>query len=92
MKITQTEPRPTDIVVEVLCDSCGLTCCRADRHAQGSECPDHPWHSFETANISAHWGYYSNKDLEEHEVVLCESCYDKMLELMKIKPKITHYL
>jgi hypothetical protein len=92
MRIIQSELRPIDVVAETLCDSCGLTCCRADNHKQGAECPEHPWHSFETANIIVHWGYYSNKDTETHEIVLCEACYDKMLELMNIKPSITHYL
>ena len=92
MKTVKEELRPTDIVVEMLCDSCGLTCCRADHHKEGSECPEHPWHSFEHADITVHWGYYSSKDTELHEIVLCEACYDKMLELMKIKPKITTYL
>lgn len=26
------------------------------------------------------WGYFSEKDLQVHEFVLCESCYDKMIE------------
>ena len=92
MIIIQKEDRPTDVIVEILCDSCGLTCCKAENHVAGPECPAHPYHSFEKAVMSEHWGYYSSKDCEAHELVLCEACYDKMLDLMKIKPKITHYL
>lgn len=25
------------------------------------------------------WGYFSEKDLEIHEFILCEKCYDKMI-------------
>lgn len=27
--------------------------------------------------IKKEWGYFSHKDLEIHEIVLCEKCYDK---------------
>lgn len=26
------------------------------------------------------WGYFSKKDLEVHKFVICEECYDKMVE------------
>lgn len=26
------------------------------------------------------WGYFSGKDLETHEFILCEECYDKITE------------
>ena len=29
--------------------------------------------------IKKEWGYFSKKDLEVHEFVLCEACYDKWI-------------
>lgn len=30
--------------------------------------------------VKKDWGYFSEKDLQTHEFVLCEQCYDKMTE------------
>ena len=29
--------------------------------------------------VKKSWGYFSQKDLESHEFVLCEKCYDRMV-------------
>ena len=29
--------------------------------------------------VKKNWGYFSRKDLETHEFVLCEDCYDAMV-------------
>ena len=34
------------------------------------------------------WGYFSKKDLEVHKFVICEACYDKMIEGFKLPVKI----
>ena len=28
--------------------------------------------------VKKEWGYFSKKDLEVHEIVICESCYDRL--------------
>lgn len=33
------------------------------------------------------WGYFSQKDLEVHEFLLCEKCYDEMIEKFAIPVK-----
>lgn len=30
--------------------------------------------------VTKDWGYFSKKDLQIHEFVLCEECYDKMID------------
>lgn len=35
------------------------------------------------------WGYFSSKDLQTHEIILCEECYDKLIKEFKIPAKIT---
>lgn len=29
--------------------------------------------------VKKSWGYFSRKDLEVHEFVICEECYDRMV-------------
>ena len=40
-------------------------------------------------NIVKDWGYFSNKDMERHEIVLCEACYDVWISGFQIPPKVT---
>lgn len=30
-------------------------------------------------SVKKEWGYFSNKDMEFHEFVICEDCYDKLV-------------
>lgn len=33
--------------------------------------------------VKKDWGYFSEKDLQTHEFILCESCYDEMTKNFK---------
>ncbi len=35
------------------------------------------------------WGYFSKKDTQMHSFVLCEKCYDQMVERFVCPPKVT---
>lgn len=35
------------------------------------------------------WGYFSSKDAVLHSFVLCESCYDRMVEKFVFPPQVT---
>lgn len=35
------------------------------------------------------WGYFSNKDAELHSFVLCEKCYDHIVEEFVIPPAVS---
>ncbi len=39
--------------------------------------------------VKKDWGYFSNKDLQVHEFVLCERCYDEMIKKFKIPVKVS---
>lgn len=39
--------------------------------------------------IKTSWGYSSNKDGQNHEIVLCESCYDRLFD--SIPKKVGNY-
>ena len=43
----------------------------------------------EYINIEKQWGYFSNKDGILHSFVICEKCYDKMIDSFVIPPEIT---
>lgn len=34
--------------------------------------------------VDYQWDYFSNKDGERHKFILCESCYDKIINNFKI--------
>lgn len=33
---------------------------------------------------SKEWGYFSKRDMEVHQFILCEECYEKMISQFKI--------
>ena len=39
--------------------------------------------------IKKEWGYFSKKDGKYQEFVLCEDCYDRMIEEFVIPPRET---
>lgn len=34
------------------------------------------------------WGYFSEKDLERHRMVICEACYDTWISGFRIPPEV----
>ncbi len=39
--------------------------------------------------IEKDWGYFSEKDGQRHEIIICENCYDKWVKQLRVKPLIT---
>ena len=39
--------------------------------------------------LKKEWGYFSEKDLEVHELVLCEACYDTWIQGFVLPVRIT---
>lgn len=62
-----------EVTIGYLCDICKNSCCKI---------PDDS-NSMEVANLSANWGFYSNKDLEQHYTDICENCYDRIWEFIE---------
>lgn len=83
MKKYEKTNKVVDTLVDVICDCCDKSC---------DTDPNFPGQSFEYAELTARWGFYSNKDEQQHSSIICEACYDRMLEVLNIKPKIIHYL
>jgi hypothetical protein len=74
MEIFAKQQQEVDVLQDVLCDKCGLSCYQES--------------GYEYALLMANWGYCSKKDGERHRAQLCEDCYDKILQQMGIKPLI----
>ena len=34
------------------------------------------------------WGYFSEKDMERHHLIICETCYDKWVSGFEIPPEV----
>lgn len=46
----------------------------------------------EYITMMGHWGYWSNKDREYHECIICEECYNKIRDFInKLGGKIRIY-
>ncbi len=41
------------------------------------------------AQIQVNWGYFSKKDGEVHQFVLCEDCYDQIVSTFAIQAEVT---
>ncbi len=53
----------------ISCDICGESCKKT--------CDN------EHATIAATWGYDSSKDLTQHDIDLCEKCFDKTITFLR---------
>ena len=42
----------------------------------------------DTLEIVKDWGYFSEKDLERHCLIICETCYDEWISGFKIPPAV----
>jgi len=38
----------------------------------------------DAVSIRKEWGYFSAKDLEIHEMIICEACYDAWVQTFRI--------
>jgi ribosomal protein S26 len=85
-KIVQSERRVLD---EITCDRCGK---KIPKEAEGGwNVFGEPYSLFHEPafacffRLKQNWGYSSRKDMEEHEAVLCEDCYDIVFKDIPIK-------
>ena len=42
--------------------------------------------------VSKEWGYFSGKDMERHQFIVSEACYDKWVSGFCIPPKVEERL
>lgn len=80
------EDRKTEVLIDIICDSCGKSCC-VDKFDHGTE-----HKSFEHMELKASWGYYSNgKDLTNWTAHLCEECVDTKLSFINFQKNKTKF-
>lgn len=39
--------------------------------------------------IQKDWGYFSSKDGQHHQIILCENCYDEWIRTFAVPPVVT---
>lgn len=63
-------------------EQCFCNGCGRQIHRNESTCED-------VFYAHKEWGYFSEKDLQVHEFVLCESCYDKMIKKFIVPVRVS---
>ncbi len=64
---------------KVLCNCCGRALSTSDSGKTVTE---------DAVYIRKEWGYFSEKDLQIHHIVVCEDCYDEWIKQFKLPVKI----
>lgn len=70
-----------------ICDICDKECYSSEQAKE--------WQSCDYAKLTAHWGYFSDRDCQQHECIICERCYEGLLSyilLMGGKVRGEYYL
>lgn len=79
MKHKEIQKINSEVVTDITCDICGKSC-KVDEGVINNELrPDNGnmYREFEYMTLTAHWGYYSNKDMQYWEAHVCEKCVDE---------------
>lgn len=66
----------------MVCNVCGKNICVYEAGKDNSNVLDY-------VRINKEWGFFSNKDLENHEIIICEKCYDDFVKNLKVPVHIT---
>lgn len=61
----------------LICNSCGRTL-----RQENGICRE------DFVRIVKKWGYFSDKDMQKHTVVLCEDCYDRWTRHLMVPPTV----
>jgi hypothetical protein len=77
MKITETKAVKTDVIIDIICDSCGKSC----KGENGG---------VNAMKLEYYGDFFSSKDLEHWQADLCEACIDSKLSFIKFQ--ISNYL
>lgn len=83
----------TEVITDIICDSCGESC-KVDKYLiDNDKHPDNGQNhcSFEYMKLEARWGYHSNKDLESWTAHVCEKCVDGKLSFINFNTKRTRF-
>ncbi len=87
MEIKEIQNKKTEVVTDVICDCCGKSCkvleVTVDNPSNISN--GEQVYDFEFMELTAHWGYYSGKDLEKWTAQICEACVDEKFSFVKFK-------
>lgn len=63
-------------LIKILCNQCGRPLQLVNGQIREGVC-----------TVETSWGYFSEKDGEDHQFDLCEKCYDEWIQKFKIPVK-----
>lgn len=73
MEIKVNELKEVDTLVDIICDSCGISCY------------NNLFSRYEFMKMESYWGFGSKKDTEKWLGHICELCVDTKLTFIKFK-------
>jgi hypothetical protein len=76
MEITEIKAIPQDVIKDIICDCCGVTCNSFSKALTKQ---------FEFLKIEGSWGYGSKKDGEKWSAQICEKCVDEKFAFVNFK-------
>ncbi len=88
MEIKETIVIPTEVITDIVCDSCGKSCLIKIPSSDFFNRKEFN-HEYNAKNVSefltikGDWGYFSKKDGERWEAHICEKCVDEKLSFIK---------
>ena len=87
MEIKEIQQHNTEVITDVLCDSCGKSC-KADEFIMENPLRvdnGRKMYIFEYMELKANWGFFSNKDLTNYTAAICEQCVDEKFKFIRFK-------
>jgi hypothetical protein len=89
MEIKEIQTKKQEVVVDIICDSCGQSCKKYQSNVDNPVRTDHgePYYSFEYMELKATWGYHSDYDTEQWTAQVCQKCVDGKLSFIKFKKR-----
>jgi hypothetical protein len=63
-----------EAIIEVSCDKCGIVCKQGNCSPIG-----------EFGQLTAHWGYDSEHDMQKYDLCVCEGCFFELIKDFKNK-------
>lgn len=87
MENKEIQNRKTEIITDIICDSCGKSC-KVDEGIVDNDMRLDKGEKvcvYEFMKLEVHWGYYSDKDCEKWTAQVCEKCVDEKFTFVKFQ-------
>ena len=87
MEIKEIHKKKTEVITDVICDCCGVSCkVNSGTIANGIRIDDgEMYYQFSYMDLKVNWGYHSGKDTETWTAQVCEKCVDEKMPFINFK-------